>query len=188
MLVSDRHAEGERRGERRWGKRRESFLLFFSSVGSVQDYPSGERPGLKRRLFRTTLASCMFSLVCVCVCFPKSKGLMESAGHWLKSNSLSQHTDCSRFAQTHRNANHPTFDTNWHIWHQRLIIYRKCAGSSHTGTPRWPVSYCNLPGHHLCATPAIHAFSPSWRTLSSLGMRCHCFHPCQLQKWWSVTN
>lgn len=37
-------------------------------LGSLQDSPPGEKPALKRRLFRTSPASRMFARVCVYVC------------------------------------------------------------------------------------------------------------------------
>lgn len=77
MLVSERDGEKEweMERERRWGNSREGFLPFFFLLGSVQDSPSGERPALKRRLFKTSLAASMFACarVCACVFFSKEE-------------------------------------------------------------------------------------------------------------------
>ena len=192
-----REWEEEGRGmlmQRREGLSSPCFLL-----GSLQDSPSGEKPALKRRLFRTSPASRMFARVCVCacahaqVCVFTKRERVDGLGWTLigvKTIITAERlcTDsCSRLTHTHTHIH-----THW--------LHSDTSDSSGWSSPACGLPHPTLDQHTdqrldvtgqatICVTAQqfVHSsraveFKKKPTTL------CHSFHPCLPLQQWSVTN
>ena len=190
-----REWEEEGRGmlmQRREGLSSPCFLL-----GSLQDSPSGEKPALKRRLFRTSPASRMFARVCVrtraSVCFYKKR-----KGWWTRLDTDWSQNDYHSREVVHRQLFAAHTHTHTHI--HTHWLHSDTSDSSGWSSPACGLPHPTLDQHTdqrldvtgqatICVTAQQFVHSSRAVELKKKPTTlCHSFHPCLPLQQWSVTN